>query len=252
MAVLVFVIFSQIANGQIIPFAFFKKSTSTPADPCFRNTVQLERVCDGGAIYAGEFQSGKYMVTPSGCTDSAAPTCAGGIDSVTKTWKGSSGSFVDIAGVENISSTATASSLDFRGNVNTPAIVADPSTSSDSAADYCNDMSYGGYSDWFLPNKSELAYIYCHWDAPSHNTSYPNEDPNCTNYGGKTSELTGFASSDYWSSNEGISASSRGAEMSFSNGIQSTAATKHTSNRVRCVRRYDNDVTPGWNRLGKF
>lgn len=217
-------------QSQTVPFAFFKKN-----DPC-TGTPARGTVCSGGALYAGQFDSGKYMVTPSGCTNSATPTCAGGTDSLTKTWRGSTGSDVDIPGVENITNATTASSSSFRGNVNTAAIVAHASISSNSAADFCNDMTYGGYSDWYLPSKSELAYLYCHASVTSHNSSYPNENPNCTSYGGKTSELTGFINNFYWSSTES-NFNDAIWEMQFSNGVQDTYF-KNTSFYVRCVRRY--------------
>jgi hypothetical protein len=49
------------------------------------------------------------------------------------------------------------------------------------AARACADYSYGGYSDWFLPSKDELAQMY-------------------TNLGAK--EVGDFVSSYYWSSSE--------------------------------------------------
>lgn len=81
------------------------------------------------------------MTTPGGCTDSATPTCAGGTDTVTKTW-GTYGTLTNI--VNNTD-----------GMANTLALVT--SYPADTlAAKFCHDMVYGGYSDWFLPAHTEL------------------------------------------------------------------------------------------------
>ena len=189
-------------------------------------------LCKEGPIYAGSFDGGNYMITPGNCTDSATPSCDDSPDSLTKVWRGSSGSDADIAGVENITGTATSSSS-FRGDVNTAAIVADASTSSDSATDYCNDMTYGGHSDWYLPSKSELSFLYCHAVA-THNPSYPQENVDCVSFGGKQNILTGFTGS-YWSSTEYDS--SRARNQRFSDGYQ-TNSGKVSSLLIRCVRRY--------------
>lgn len=206
------------------------------APDCLNSTgLAIGTQCADGAIYAGTFDGGSYQITPSGCTNSSTPTCAGGTDALTKTWRGSSGSDSDIAGVENVAAGTTASSSSYRGHVNTPAIVAHASVSSDSAADYCNDMVYAGYSDWYLPSKTELAYIYCHSNVSSHSSSYPGEYPDCVGLGGKTSELQGFIADWYWTSTE--NAAGLSWEHSFLNGGYGTAA-KNSSIYVRCVRRY--------------
>jgi hypothetical protein len=218
----------------MVPFAFWKNST--PSDPC-SGTPALGTICTGGAIYAGQFDGGKYMVTPGDCTDSATPTCDGTPDSLNKIWQGSSGSSVDIPGITNVVSASTPSSSSERGHVTTPIITAHASISSNSAADYCNDMTYGGHSDWYLPSKSELSYIYCKANVSggSHNAIYPQEDVNCVSVGGKTSELPGFSASYYWSSTEVFSITAW--VQTFDNGFQSNAG-KVVSLRVRCVRRY--------------
>lgn len=120
------------------------------------------------------------------------------------------------------------------GVANTAVIVATSNISADSAAHYCDDMSFGGYSDWALPSKSELAYVFCHANKGSHNTSYPPEDANCVTYGLGT-ELSGFAADSYWSSSE--RSSTKGWRVDFSDGNQINES-KSNANYVRCVRRY--------------
>ncbi len=169
-------------------------------DPCLA-TPAIGTTCAGGALYLGQFDGGKYMVTPSGCTNSTTPTCAGGTDT-TRFWNDGTTNWVDIPGVETFTTATQKSSSSYRGNVNTDAIIAQHGTAAN-AAKYCQDMDYGGYSDWYLPSKSELAYMYCKaTPGGTHNTSNPQEEANCVAYGGKQSILTGFAANYYWSSTE--------------------------------------------------
>lgn len=202
-------------------------------------TVMIGASGPSGLIYAGEFDGEYYMVTPGNCTNSATPLCDGGIDSLSKEWNGSGTSTVDIVGVENIGTNATSSSLATKGDVATAAIVAEGSITADSAAHYCSNMDYGGETDWYLPNKSELAHIYCLAivdTGHSHNVAYPDEDINCASLGGKQSLIQGFANQFYWSSNE--SSGTQAFRHAFQNGAQS-ALGKDNSYRVRCVRRFN-------------
>lgn len=201
-------------------------------------TTPIGALCTGGAIYAGMWDGIRYMVTPSGCTGSGASvTCSGAEDTLMFTWRGTSGSNTDIPGVETVGAAATASTV--RGEVNMAAAIAHASVSSDSAHNYCNDMEYGGHTDWYLPSKSEMAYIYCQAVESSHNAIMPEERPNCSYYfGGKRSVLTGFkngGSTAYWTSTEYNS--SNGWKQSFVNGNQDFH-TKAGSHYVRCIRRY--------------
>lgn len=204
-------------------------------DPCLA-TPAIGSTCMGGALYLGQFDGGKYMVTPSGCTNSSNPTCGGGSDTVVKYWNDGTSNWYDIPGVESVGSATTKSSSSYRGNVNTTAIIGYYGPLA-TAAKYCDDMVYGGYNDWYLPSKSELAYMYCKATG-THNTSYPQEDPNCGSYGGKQAILTGFLT-HYWSSTEADSGSSWC--QGFSDGYQYNSGKNNGYGiqcAVRCVRRY--------------
>lgn len=114
-------------------------------DPC-AGTPAIGTVCDGGALYAGmgpsPYDINKYMVTPGNCTDSPTPTCAGGTDTLTKAYQTAT---VSVGATSNTDGQANTDLLAAR--VDTP------------AAKYCQDMVYGGYSDWFLPALDEIATV---------------------------------------------------------------------------------------------
>jgi len=83
------------------------------------------------------------------------------------------------------------------------------------AAWTCANLSYGGYSDWFLASKDELAKLYL---------SYAN---------GSLSQW--FGSDYYWSSSEVEGWTSYAWSQSFASGIQSQI-TKGTYDRVCAIR----------------
>ena len=88
------------------------------------------------------------------------------------------------------------------------------------AANICDALTLGGYSDWFLPSKDELNEMYL-------------------NIGGGNAfglgNIGGFANNKYWSSTEtGINSAWR---QYFGNGGQSTT-TKNVNYYVRAVRAF--------------
>ena len=208
---------------------------SCASDPCSGKSIGES--CSGTtALYAGNFESGQYMVTPSGCSATTSnPICSGGTDTLMKRWNGTSGTSIDISTLSNVSGYGEASLSTERGDVTTPLIVGDSSVDTDSAAEYCQDLDYGGYTDWYLPSKSELAYLFCKSTPSAHDVLYPEMNPNCGG-GGASGELSGFNFDDeYWSSTENNS--NRGWLINFSTGKEILRAK--TFNRlVRCLRRY--------------
>jgi len=101
------------------------------------------------------------------------------------------------------------------GQANTTAIVAAQGAGS-YAAKLCNDLTEGGYNDWFLPSKDELDKLYLNRDA-----------------------IGGFASAlgYYWSSSE-YDAFFAWIQY-FYNGVQYYYYKEDTFyNRVRAVRAF--------------
>jgi hypothetical protein len=84
----------------------------------------------------------------------------------------------------------------------------------DCAAQLCDALVYGGYSDWFLPSKDELNQMYVNLKAQG---------------------VGGYAGYYHWSSSEIYA---KGAWLqSFHNGGQ-WAYVKDTTARVRAIRAF--------------
>ncbi len=125
----------------------------------------------------------------------------------------------DNAGFANTGATATAIG---GGQANTTAIIAEYGAGGGAnsyAASACDDYTYGGYADWFLPSKEELNEMYLN-KTTIESTAIAN--------GG-----SGFANEEYWSSSDG---SYTGAyQQNFSDGTQ-VQRDKNCTYRVRAVR----------------
>lgn len=249
------------ANAMAFTGARMMKKKTAAVDPCL-SVVPIGTVCSGGAIYAGTFDGGTYMVTRSGCGEIPAgqivgsgnsaypsadftPTCSGATDSLIKTWNNGTGNYYDIPGAETVAAAATKSSSSYRGNVNTAAVASETVTGNGgyhAAARYCDRLNYSGYTDWYLPSKSELTYMYCK-SRTSGGATYPNEDPNCATYGYASGanvlpgyNTAGSGSNFYYSSTE--FAANGAWFISFANGQSQNGWTKTNAYLVRCVRRF--------------
>ncbi len=217
-------------------------------DPCLSSSPLPGAVCKGGAIYLGSLSPGatsgsgtdRYMTTPGGCGDIPSGSVSGGsgsnsyalnnftvtcsgTDSLSKDWNDGSLNWYDIPGLENYTSTFGTGHGEINkdvnyGSVNTDVIVAITSGSQGgyhAAARYCHKLVYGGYDDWYLPNRYKLNLMY------TNRSALPGLDQS-GNY--------------YWSSAE---FNDNGAWIQrFYNGSQSTDG-KNGSHFVRCVRRFE-------------
>jgi len=156
---------------------------------------------------------GKIFMTPStsgngtGLYFEVAPVAS----EVSRTWAQSSltGTLVNGAKFSEIGT----------GSIITPKIVAQGNSSGTTcAATYCDNYTYGGYSDWFLPSKDEMAALYANRTAVSSSIS---------------------TSTSYWSSSEDIiQISTIPNGRVWIVGISTTIATKTSSYLVRPVRAF--------------
>ncbi len=223
-------------------------NASRSLDPCFDFSSLPGTVCEGGAIYLGSLSPGAtsgsgtdhYMTTPGGCGDIPSESVSGdsgpnsyalndftvtcsGTDSLIKDWNDGSSNWYNIPGLENYTSGGGIGNGEINkdvsyGSTNTGVIVAITSWRRGgyhAAARYCDKLFYGGYDDWYLPNRYELNLMYTNRSA-----------------------LPGLVQGQgdwYWSSTE--SDNSFVWIQRFSDGYQDSY-DKDASFLVRCVRRF--------------
>jgi hypothetical protein len=154
-------------------------------------------------LYIGTYNGHQYFTTPGGCTNSGTPTCAGGADTVTKAWASSAPESSTSLGLTNfVDGQAQSSTL---AGYTTAA-----------AAQFCENMTYAGYTDWYLPSRQELNLLY--------------------QKSGELGSIGGFNySSNYWSSTENNT--SYAWYFLFHNGY-ANYTNKTSAYYVRCVRRF--------------
>lgn len=186
--------------------------------------------CGGGVLAVGPVTLGTsakfLMTTPGGCTDSTDPVCAGGVDTVSKMWL-SSGSGTAMECDANFNPETGYSW--FNGPAN--AMKGKSLGSQAEAIMFCENLNYGGYSDWYLPSVDELKVLHA----------------GAANFGG------GLAYESYWSSTMASSFSFRlpplnitkelfGAVVADPN-VRAAGLTcayrRQSSKLVRCVRQVD-------------
>jgi hypothetical protein len=149
--------------------------------------------------------------------------------------------------------TATAGAdSDIDGPQNTADIVADGNSTVYPAAHFCNDLTVGGFSDWYMPAQNELEVCYFNLKpttaanntisginanaVPARASNYTTGNPaqtSATNF--KDTGAEDFAANFYWSSTE--NSATYAHLQRFSNGVQYYSRFKNESYRVRAVRR---------------
>lgn len=155
-------------------------------------------------IYAGALNGYQYFTTPSGCTDSATPTCGGGTDNLQKAWASGSGNTAS-----NVATGATSYTDGANQSANLAATYDDTQ-----AAKYCENLNYAGRTDWFLPARQEMYLLLKNSDL----------------IGGFNNE------SSYWTSTEYPTVANAWI-VSFFSAYHSFASKTSTLYLVRCVRK---------------
>lgn len=228
-----------VSVGQASPTMTALVGMLMNVDPCSVPSPAIGTVCRSGTIWLGVLPASishagnnggktKYMIAPKS-TEALLP------------WNDGTGSYGS-AGVEVVTSPTTKSTV--LGDANT-AILASataPGGGTYRAAKYCKDLNFAGYNDWYLPSKSEMAYIYCKSQQNGHDVTNPKEEPNCVGYGGKQSLLQDFfpgTTNQYQTSTE-ASAELKWTHQAY-NGTQMSGAGgnyKDSSLYLRCIRRF--------------
>lgn len=187
----------------------------------------------GGGFYGGKINDGgtEYFLI-------VAPKSSG--ENPNEQWKTS-----------NSATSGTASTTD--GPSNTSAMIS-AGAAAHPAADFCNDLSIGGFTDWYMPAKDELEVLYYNLKpvafsndtssgtntnaVPPRNSNYTSGDPAQTSVTDfQTGNTEAFNAGDFWSSTESNSDSSLAWKQSFFNGNQQVNAKNSGSPYVRAIRR---------------
>lgn len=230
------------------------------SDPCLLGNPPIGTVCEDGSHYAGIVNVGsktyKLAVTPSNCADHPSggatvgpsseftASCSGvGDDTLIKTMNitGNHSLLIGFDSIANVNNRSTV-----LGDASSQSILAVTPTNPPVA--YCDKMNFGGRTDWYLPNKTELTYLYCR-SRTSGSATAPQENANCYSYGyGEPGAmLTGFGASfrsyissslpDGWWSSGQVLFQNGTLNGQFSWGMEGNAESDY----VRCVRRIEMD-----------
>ena len=190
-----------------------------------------------GQAFGGGFYAGKINVSGTQYYLIVAPKASG--ENSSRSW-GANGVSTGITSVIN-------------GPTNSASLAA--LGAAYQAATFCEGLTIGGYSDWYLPAKNELEVLYYNLKpgTTANNTSSGSNanavspEPISTNYssgspaqtsagiGFRTGETNAFASDMYWSSTEyDANAAFR---QYFNIGLQNSTGKGGNSLYVRAVRR---------------
>ena len=191
---------------------------------------------DIGAAYEGGFFAGQISTAGTGVADYnlvIAPKSSG--ENSSKQWKTS-----------NTSTAGTSSVID--GPTNS----ANMNDASHAAAQFCEGLTIGTFSDWYMPAKNEIEVCYFnlkptttsnHTGSGTNTNAVPSRGSNytagtpaqtaATDF--QTGNTEAFAADYYWSSTE--DSATLAWNQDFSNGFQVNPSNKSGSNYVRAVRR---------------
>jgi len=155
---------------------------------------------------------------------------------------------------KNANTATSGSDSDIDGPQNTADMVADGNSTVYPCAHFCNDLSTGGQTDWYMPARYELEICYYNLKPTTavNNTSSGGANPNAvpvrsSNYTTGDPPQTSaaifitstgseaFTAAGYWCSTEFSATTSRA--QTFTNGEFQRYNNKTTSYRVRAIRR---------------
>ena len=190
-----------------------------------------------GQAYGGGFYAGKINVSGTQYYLIVAPKASG--EASGKTW----GTYGVTTGVTSV----------IDGPTNSASLAA--LGASYQAATFCEGLTIGGYSDWYLPAKNELEVLYyflkpttdANTTSSGSNANAVSPEPISTNYtsgspaqtsagiGFRIGETNAFIDDVYWSSTEFNS--SYVWYQGFYSGNQNNILKSYTGAYVRAVRR---------------
>jgi len=209
-----------------------------------------------GEPFGGGFFAGYISHTADGSPTHAlivAPKADGAIGTG---YTGSNPKWVDETVDVPANSTLINASSAFDGKLNTDLImslIADETYSAGAfpAAQFCADLSIGGFTDWYLPSRFELDIAYFNlkpstatnstswgindYSVPKRTANYTLTYPQQTYVTAFNTSTEAFVAEPHWSSTEGNATSAW--RLNLSNGSQSNFAKTNTVARVRAFRK---------------
>ena len=213
-------------------------------DPIARAMIMgaagVEGLLPIGESYEGGFVAGYISSSANGVATHGlivAPAASGYNGQTTLQWKSSASS--------------SGATSDFDGAANTSTIA----NASHAAANYCANLSIGGYTDWYLPARLELEIAYFNlkpgttanttaWGAnsyavPARASNYTTGNPaqtTVTDFQSSGSE--DFAADWHWTSTENSGDPLSAYIFNFDDGTQSGGQSKTKSRLVRAFRKF--------------
>jgi len=191
-----------------------------------------------GSAYGGGFFAGQISTAGNGIADYNLVVGPVATAQSSFVWK-------------NVTTATAGADSDVNGTQNTADMVADGNSTVYPFAHFCNDLSTGGQTDWYMPSKNELEICYFNLKplttsndtssginpnaVPARASNYTSGNPaqtSATNF--RNTGAEDFATNAYWSSTEFSATDSR--IQNFYYGVQSYTS-KGDSNRVRAIRR---------------
>jgi len=213
-------VFATNAYG---PSAFSAASNSVTPTPVIGSAL-------GGGYFAGQISTAGNGIADYNLV--VGPVASA--ESSSKQWK-----------IVNTATSGTSSVIDGPANSAAMNDVTHP------AAEFCEGLTIGGFSDWYMPAKNELEVCYYNL-KPTTNNNSTNSGINANSVPARASNYTtgtpaqtsatdfrstgaeDFATATYWSST--ANSATTGWAQYFLNGEQSYY-NKSSSNRVRAIRR---------------
>ena len=185
----------------------------------------------GGGFFAGQISTAGNSIADYNLV--VGPVASA--ESTSKQWK-----------IVNTATSGTSSVIDGPANSAAMNDVTHP------AAQFCEAVNVGGYTDWYMPAKNELEILYYNLKpttganstssgtnanaVPARASNYTSGDPAQTSASAfQNPNSQYFESANYWASTEG--SASAGWSQFFGQGAQANYNPKNSYFRVRAVRR---------------
>ena len=228
---------SGLSNGTAYTFKVFATNAYGPSPLSAASNSVTPAVAIGDA-FGGGFFAGQISTAGNGIADYNLVVGPVASAQTNLAWK-------------NTTTATAGADSDIDGPQNTADMVADGNSTVYPCAHFCNDLSTGGQTDWYMPAKNELEICYFNLKPTTNtNTTSSGANPNAvparaSNYtSGNPAQTTAtnfkntgsedFNADSYWSSTE---LSSTNARLQFFYSGSQFNSAKYNAFFVRAIRR---------------